>query len=54
VHENIIFAKFSISGKFVIVGTKSRILKISVPTSANKSNKININTVMHVACEWKV
>ncbi len=48
-HENIFHGKFSISGKFAIVATKSRIIKISVP-SHNKGTNIGLNTVLSIAC----
>lgn len=48
IHESAHIGKFSLSNKFVVVGTKSRILKIAIPGGVNPS------TQLHLSCEWKV
>jgi hypothetical protein len=36
------------SKKFVVVGTKSRIIKIAIPGGVKPS------TLLHISCEWKI
>jgi hypothetical protein len=42
-HEKVDVGVFSMSKKYVIVGTKSRILKIAVPSKAKPSTVLYIN-----------
>jgi hypothetical protein len=46
-HELPSLALFSISKKFVVVATKSRILKIAIPSGTKPT------TLLHIVCEWK-
>lgn len=47
-HENVTLGAICTSNKFIIVGTKSRLVKVAIPSGSNPS------THLHKSCEWKV